>query len=99
MHLDAVPGYIWPLPSLIFFITASKGFVLLIFDIIVIICISSAGWKASDYPNYVEKRRRYENNGRSNLGFNENDVGNNGPMSENTLQQEEVSIDRFFVSN
>lgn len=88
-HFESVPDYIWPLPSLIFFITTSKGFVLLIISIITTICISAAGWKASDYPNYVEKRRRYENSARTNLGLNGNE--NNVQMAENEEQLDDVS--------
>lgn len=50
------------LPSVVMFLTTAKGFLLMIFDILVIYGISRAGWTAASFHKFVDKSLRKHNN-------------------------------------
>lgn len=74
--LEQVPVHLFALPPLMMFFVTAKGFFLLIFNLAIIILISSAGWKASSFTNYDSDSDKYQkktNGANTNFGFDDVD--------------------------
>lgn len=50
------------LPSLVMFLTTAKGFLFMLFNVVVIYAITRAGWTAASFHKFVDKSLRKHNN-------------------------------------
>lgn len=68
---NSLPFYLQYLPPIIMLSATSKLFVFWIFDIVVIILVTRAGWSASNYHKYVDEtiRQYAQNMSRTNPAF------------------------------
>jgi hypothetical protein len=75
-YFEKVPEYLYMLPAVIMFLGSSKGFILLLLNLVIILAISSAGWKASNYTSYIDDSNEYENKTKTNYGFDDHESNN-----------------------
>lgn len=77
--LEEIQVHMFALPPLMMFFVTAKGFIFLILSLIVIIAISSSGWKASNFTNYDSDSDKYQKSAKTNFGFEDVDQDNSTP--------------------